>query len=78
MSENNISKTTLFYIKALAYICLVNFLINEKTKIFVKIVKLKVIFLLCSAWWAAFSFVTGRGLRTTALNGHHHTNLAFC
>ncbi len=32
MSENNISKTTLFYIKALAYICLVNFLINEKTK----------------------------------------------
>ncbi len=33
MSENNISKTTLFYIKELAYILFSNFLINVKTKI---------------------------------------------
>ncbi len=31
----------------------------------------------CSAWWAAFEFVTGRGLRTTDLNecgGSYHFN----
>ncbi len=32
MFENNIWKTKLFYIKTLAYICLVHFLINVKNK----------------------------------------------